>query len=266
MKNKLFFLSILLLLTYSNNLLAQTKGNSKNTDKLSSIKTLIDFNGLTAKLSWDAHHASSTTGVPISSQDVPKDIDDFISKNYPASQLPFSTKENNLLKKYQTKIDSTFNELTLFGSGQLAQFVYDKSAGAIPIRFCLQNDTALTLLLQGAYIDKLYNVSLLTSRQRAKTVITQHLLPTLKRIYEQFQSFPEIKHFAISSVYGTKDFSDNVFFATTSEYVAFIIPSKLLKKYSKADITEDELINLADVFLIERGLASELKKIKISVD
>jgi hypothetical protein len=39
-----------------------------------------------------------------------------------------------------------------------------------------------------------------------------------------------------------------------------------MNKFIKNDLTEDELIRIADIYIIERGLASELKKIKVGLE
>lgn len=265
MKLKLFLITIYLLI-FSSSLLAQINTAKQNTNKLQSTKTIMEYYGLSAKLSWDSFQITNPNKTFILPNDVSTDIDHLILIYNPTNQTPISSMEYKLLKKYQIKIDSFFNSLTLFGSSQLAKFVYSKSNNEIPVKFCMQNDTSLTILIKVAFIDKIFNVSSLTTRQRAKTIIIQYLLPTIKEIYKCLQTSTEIKYFGMSCVYGTKDYSDSGVFSTTSESVSCIVPAKSMNKFIKNDLTEDELIRIADIYIIERGLASELKKIKVGLE
>jgi hypothetical protein len=200
---------------------------------------------------------------PVKAEDVIKDIDNYLLKDSTSKTNKGKLSEFNLTKKYRNQIDTTFQGLGLFGSDQLGAFIYLKES--LPIHFAMMGDTALTFIISGVFIDNVYNTLKLTSRQRATKVITTYILPSLKAFIRSNYG-KDIKYFGITCVYGSKNFADDGVLNTKPEYVAFIAPVKLIKQYVKGDLTEDELINSADIYLCDRDMVAEFKKIKITLE
>ncbi len=266
MTNKLTsaILAISLLLSFT------TYGQQDSTKKrtynpnLQNLKDVINSANFD-RTSWSLYgNYNETKYAPTKAENVMQDIDQFLSKNKTTDERNGEVAEFNLVKKYRNNIDSTFQQLQLFGTDQLGQFFYLKPS-SIPIRFALYGDTALTMLISGIYIDNVYNTLKLTSRQRATKVITSYLLPQLKVFAKSFSN-KEIKYFGFAAVYGSKDFASNSALATKAEFVSFVAPSSIIKKYATGDLTEDELVNSADVYVSDRDMVVDVKKIKITLE
>lgn len=207
---------------------------------------------------------NDTKSAPISAENVIGDIDNYLSKAPTENKRQGEIREFNLIKKYRNNIDLAFRRLNLFGSDQLGAFFYFKGIDP-PVHFGLYGDTSLSLIISGVFIGKVYNTLKLTSRQRAAKVVTTYIFPSLKAFTDNFQG-EEIKYFGMTCVYGSKDFGDNSVLATKAEFVGFIAPAKLIKKYVAADLAEDELINAADVYVCDRDMGPQIKKIKVILE
>jgi hypothetical protein len=203
---------------------------------------------------------------PIIALGVIFDVDKYLLKWKPQDDSVVielrSKKTFSLIKKYRDTFDKTFLD---FQGTKAEKFLYSQGT-ALPIHFGLFNDTALSLLISGVVSDNVYNTLKLTAKQRAAKVITTYILPAFKTVAENFTD-KEIKYFGISCVYGGKDFGDDDPNGTKAEFVSFLAPSSLIKKYASSDITEDELVNAADIYISDRDMGfHEIKKIKIVVE
>lgn len=201
---------------------------------------------------------------PTNAEDVIIDIDNYLANPPTENKRRGQLKEFGYIKKYRNNIDSTFKGLKLLGSDQLGKFLYGKKY-SLPIHFCMYGDTALSFIVSGAYIDNIYNTLKLTGRQRAAKVITTYILPSLKSYARAFSN-SEIKYFGMTCIYGSKDFTDKSALALKPEFVGFIAPAKLIKKYVSGDLTEDELIEASDIYVCDRDMVAEIKKIKIVLE
>lgn len=199
---------------------------------------------------------------PTKAEDVPADIEKYLLSN--SSGFGY-----DLIKKYKVNIDTTFQRLKLLGTDQLGNFFYDHDQRASyphPVHFLNYGvDMAISLIISGVFIDKVYNTLKLTSRQRATKVVTTYLLPALKHCAENFNG-SEIKYFGITAVYGSKDALNESALATEAEYVALIVPASLIKKFASGEITEDELLKAADIYVSDRDMITGVKKIKITLE
>lgn len=217
------------------------------------------------KISWQIQNTEKEYN-PKPAILVINDIDNYLIKWKPNDDslgIEFRPKKIfALIKKYRNKFDSIFID---FNNTNTNRFVYFHEV-ALPIYFGLFNDTALSLVISGVVSDNVYNTLKLTSKQRAAEVIATYILPALKTLANNFTN-KEIKYFGMSCVYGSKDFGDDDPNATKGEFVSFLAPSRLIKKYASSDITEDELINAADIFISDRDMEiHEIKKIKIVIE
>jgi hypothetical protein len=199
---------------------------------------------------------------PIRSENVINDINQYLTiMDTSQSKNIYEIAE---IKKYLPNIDSTFKTLTLFGPGQLAEFLYTKPY-SIPVNFSLTGDTALTMLISGICIDNIYNTLKLTSRQRATKVITTFLIPQL-RVFSKCFPNTDIKYFGFAAVFGSKDFSSTSKTSTKAEFVSFVVPTGIINKFVSGDITEDELVESSEVNISDRDMIVDVKKIKLVLE
>lgn len=231
------------------------------------LKNIKDVFGLanSNRINWELygkfHHQEYK---PVEAENVIEDIDKYLSKIPTTNEQNGETKEFNLIKKYRNNFDTTFRRLQFLGSDQLGEFIYDKGR-RIPVHFGLYGDTALSVIISDAFIDNIYNTLQLTSKQRASKVVTTYILPSLKAFALSFTN-KEIKYFGMTCLYGSKDFSDEGTIAIKAEFVGFIAPCNLIRKYVSGDLTEDELVDESDVYVCDRDMVTDIKKIKIVIE
>lgn len=216
----------------------------------------------------ESHHSNSITRA----EDVMNDVDNYLSKTPPEiphlmlshysdqKSLPENKtpSEFSMLTKYRNNLKKTFQGFS--GS----QFFYNKE-NALPIVFALYGDTALTLIISGVYIDKDYNIQTLTSKQRSSNIITSYFLPKFKNLVRSF-SENEVKYYGMACVFVSRDFSDKSYLSASAEFVSFIARKDLITKYVAGDLSEDELISSADIYICDRDMIGAIKKIKISLE
>ena len=233
--------------------------------KLMNVKDAFFLSFLTDELYWSLYMEYSDKKYSATkADDIMSYVDSYLSVTPTINKKQGQIKEFGLITKYRNDIDSIFKGMRLFGSDQIGEFLFNKET-SLPLRFVLYGDTALSFIVTGVSIDKVYNTIKLTGRQRATKVLTTYILPSLKSFVKSFSS-KEIRFFGMTCVYGSKDFTDDSPLSTKPEFVAFIAPAKLIRQYVTNDITEDELINGADVFVSDRDMVSDMKKIKITLE
>lgn len=232
--------------------------------ELMNIKDVFNVNSF-ERTTWELYsNHNHKEYAPVRSGDVIKYIDKYLSKTLTKDGRNGEIKEFNLIKKYRSNLDSIFQRFGLLGSDQLGEFLFDKDI-SVPVQFGLYSDSALSLIISGAYIDNVYNTLKLTSKQRATKVLTTYILSSLKSYAKSFND-NEIKYFGMTCIYGSKDFSDESPLATKAEFLAFIAPVSLIRKYVSGDLTEDELVNTSDIYVCDRDMVTDIKKIKIIIE
>jgi hypothetical protein len=184
--------------------------------------------------------------------DIDKEID-ASSKARASSKNAHSSaiQEWDLIVKYRADI---MRLLTVNGHAPLLYTM-------IPIHFVLK-DNDLTLLLASVGSTKVYNTLRLDARQRAAKAIQEAVLPAMKRFTVVHST--DIKNFGVLVAYGTKDFSDEL--STKGELVALVAPAARCKKLADAELTEEEFVDAADVYVVDRDAIGEVRKIKVSLD
>lgn len=217
------------------------------------------------KISWQIQDTKPEYN-PISAMFVINDISKYLLKWKPQDDsldIEFRAKRVfTLVKKYQDTFEKTFLD---FQDSKADKFLYFQGT-SLPVHFGLFNNTDLTLLISGVVSDDVYNTLKLTAKERVAKVITTYILPALKIVAENFTD-QQIKYFGISCIYGSKDFGDDDPNGTKAESISFLAPSALIKKYNSSDITEDELVNTADIYISDRDMSfHEIKKIKIVIE
>lgn len=258
-------ITLLLLLT-SNLLFGQNDSNLvklsiANLKNVKDIFTFANFDKTTWSL-WTLYNQKKYA--PNKAENIKEDIDKYL--------LKYMSKEKNqeqninlfLIDKYKNNITAAFNELKILSSDQLGEFLYSKEA-TLPLQFGLTSDTSLSFIITGTYIDNVYNTLKFTSRQRASQVITSYIIPSIKKIAKSFNG-EEIKYFGMTCVYGSRDFSESITLSTKPEFIAFLAPMKIINKYIAGDITEDSLIESSEIFVCDRDMIAEIKKIKIKLE
>jgi hypothetical protein len=134
--------------------------------------------------------------------------------------------------------------------------------GEIPVRFALK-DNSVTLLLTALGSNSVYNTLRLDPKQRAAKEIEKTLLPAMKRC--EFLKASGIENFGVLVVYGSKDFSESDE-TPKAELVALVARVDRCMKLAQAQLSEEEFVDTADVYLVDRDMVGGVRKIKISLE
>jgi len=252
---KLPVILIILFTSLSNNIFSQKNSESP---RLQSVKTFLRYE-VFSRASWNLHRFTPTDEnyFPKSAEYVVQDMDIYLSNPPKEDGIQEPTDEFNLIKEYQNNLKGIFNDLS-------GSFLYSEKL-ELPIHFALFNDKSITLIISSLYIKHTYNTLELSSKQRATKVITSYILPSLKEFSKHFTD-NKIKYFGIGCVYGSKDFSNDSELNTEPEFLAFIVPADIIKKYVDLELTEEALVKSAEIFLSDRNMVTGLKKIEITID
>jgi len=174
----------------------------------------------------------------------------------------FSTPaEFELGRKYHGELVALLDGLKLIGD-KLGQFLYSPGIST-PIHFVLK-DGGLTLLVSGVACDFTLNTLRATGRERAATVINGSILPSIPKFARAFP-ISAVKYFGMFVFYGSKDFSSNDLGSQKCEGVALVASSKNCRQFASGEMTEDDFLSNADIYLSDRDMVTGVKKVKISV-
>jgi len=194
--------------------------------------------------------------IPIKSEEVKILIDSFIV-------APKSNEcDKFYIKKYKKEIDTLFTNMKFLGDSYCT-FLGVKNV-EVPIKISNYNVTSKLFLLKGIASTDIYNTLRLTSRQRASKIITSRIIPSLKSLKPILSK--EFDYVGMGVVFGSKDFSDKSALALKEDYVFFIAPKSKIIDFNNNKITEDELIQSADVYISDREMSFDVKKVKIALE
>lgn len=260
---RLPFAFLLIVITFPLISFSQNKTTSKSTE-LTNMKSILERRCFD-KISWQVQDAKPEYK-PVYAMLVINDIDKYLLNwrpNDDSLDIAFRPKKIfSLIKKYRSSFEKTFLDLQ---SSEADKFLYFHRS-SLPIYFGLFKDSALSLLFSGVVSDNVYNTLRLTAKERAAKVIATYILPALRIVAEDFNT-KEIKYFGFSCVYGSKDFGNDEPNGTKAEFISFLAPSDLVRKYNSSDITESELVNAADIYISDRDMQlREIKKIRIAIE
>ena len=260
--NKKQILTLLLSCFIILNILSQNSNPLKKVNPELQSTTDILFAALIDKTTWSLWNFNkSLEYAPTNGGHAIKRIDTFLAKIPVKNEMQGQIKEFNLIKKYRDNIESAYSSLQYFG-GYKEPASYLSGGSYSPIRFFLHKENQLSIMMLGAYIPQIYSINKLTSRERAEKVINGYLLSTLKTFSENFNS-NEIKYYGITFIYGSKDELNDYSPANAeAEAIGFLVNSKIVEKYLKNEITEEKLVDSADIYISDRDMY-EMKKIKI---
>jgi hypothetical protein len=262
-------LILLLVFSISNSLVAQKKAVTKPTVKpepkkqVEILPVINDFDRvlkiavMSDKTTWSLGvNYKKEEYVPIKSENVKILIDSFI----------VSPKSNECdkfyIKKYKKEIDTLFTNMKFLSDGYCT-FLGVKNT-EVPIKISNYNVTSKLFLIKGIASTDIYNTLKLTSRQRASKIITSSIIPSLKSLKPILNK--EFDYVGLGVVFGSKDFSDKSALALKEEYVFFIAPKSKIIDFNNNKITEDELIQSADVYISDREMSYDVKKVKITLE
>jgi hypothetical protein len=250
-------LFLILFILFSNFINSQSI-NTKNLDPVFKILNSID--GM-AEYWSSAYQGESTLYKIKTPNQLLKDID----SNLFLPEIQINSPSYKLISYYKTNIKELVNLFRLMGADNVTQYIYFDSKFDLPFEFANDNNK-LVFLIKCLSTKNIYNTLKLSPKDRANKVITELILPSLKYICFPLEN-TKVKEIGLSVVYGSKDFSvdndypDNL----KAEIVTIIIPIDKCKDYAEGEITEEDLINVSNIYQFDRNsLTGGTKKIKIT--
>jgi hypothetical protein len=192
---------------------------------------------------------------PKNGEDAVKDLEAYIAR-FPKNKY----RERDLFAKYH-------DTLIRFVKSLPGPLLYPSCC---TIQLALK-DQSITLLLTSVGSTNVYNVSRLTAKERAAKELEATVLPAV-RWFNQIES-DEFENFGVVVFYGTQDFSGDDFergLSAKPELVALVAPAEKFKKLSRAEITEEDFVERADVYLVDRDHIAAtnpdaVRKVKVSL-
>jgi hypothetical protein len=193
--------------------------------------------------------------------EVVRDLRSWVAGHKSASPGALSYSDKNVLK-HATKLDSMFTSWGLTGR-ELAMFVYSDSS--LPVYFTLRDSSSL-LVVSGIATETVYNTQRSTGRSRAVKALTNMILPSLETLIRA-DLHKATKYFALCAVYGSKDFSDEgEALNQMAESTVFVAKASQCARFVAGEISEDELVDGADIYLRDREMVTGLKKVKLTIE
>lgn len=258
---KISLIVILLAMFSSTQLEAQQVGKST----LLPLMTFLTREVWTVGINWEVTVAGITTDevpLPRSGADTLKDFEEWLQKKPESTASKEEISRYNLTLKYTDNIKKIFDELGLIGN-ETGKFLHDKND--IPIYFAeMKNNIVFFVTSVGS--DKIFNTLRTSSKNRAAKIIQSMILPVMKSFQDSFKG-SNIKYYGIIIGYGSKDFSDESdALNLRPEVLAFIVSSENCRKFSEGIITDDQLIDSSDIYLSDRDMRHQIKKIKVTLE
>ncbi|MCC6476768.1 hypothetical protein IT157_06890 [bacterium] len=171
--------------------------------------------------------------------------------------------EHELTRKYESNIVEFLGEVSLLADG-FACFL-DAKLIEPPIRFA-KRDSLTTVILTGLATETVFNTLRSTARSRAGKVIQSISIATLKKFVKSFRD-TEIDRLGVCVVYGSKDFSnDSDVLNLEPEVVAIVSPKHQLIDFLEGRVSEDSLVASSTIYLSDRDMRVEFKKIEIDLE
>ena len=235
--------------------------NTVSKDELTSIKKVIENVLLFGESSYSLTYFYRGLSKENDAKNTPlKPVE--VRKLLEKDVIISSSEESKLANKYKGQINNLFKKLDLIGNS-LGEFVRTVQSNTIPIRFATDDNKQIALFVTNIADTNVYNTLKTSNRQRALTMTTGKAFPTFKYMAEIFDT-TEIKYFGVTIFYASQDFSDK-YASPKSEYISVIVPSDKCKAFSKGDLTEDELLESAEIYTKDRDMVTGIKKIKLTI-
>jgi hypothetical protein len=171
--------------------------------------------------------------------------------------------EHELVTAELPRLKLLLDDMSMIGRS-IGHFLYADTI-LLPVRFA-RRDTATTLLITGIASESVYNTLRTTSNSRAARVVQSMIIPTMRSFVEAFHG-SKVGRYGMCVTYGSKNFiEDDTYGNQEAETVAFVAPANAARRFVSGEITEDELLNASDVYLSDRDLRMDFKKVKLTFE
>ena len=192
----------------------------------------------------------------INHKDFTKALDTF------SEYLPQSEYQQAL--RYRMEMKDAFKWFTVY-CDNIATFLPNTSGRPIPFRFA-DKDGKKCVIITDMASSSVYNTLRSTSTSRASTVLISCFIPKVRFLYQAFMH-TDFEYFGFIIIYGSKDFSEKSdILNLKAEVLAFIAPRDKCQQFIDGLITESEFIGSCDVFLTDRDMMFDYKKVKPQVE
>jgi hypothetical protein len=142
-----------------------------------------------------------------------------------------------------------------------ASFIYPD----VPYRFCLYNDTALSLHIGALRDGYLYNLGIMTENRAIKKALQDCLLPSLQA-FDEFEA-GEIKYIGLSVYFGCKDTREGAANVPAVPYCLTLVARLAdIQQYVAGLITAKGLLTNAELYISNDGTPGEFRSIQVALE
>lgn len=159
----------------------------------------------------------------------------------------------------QKDLDVVFHN---FGTGKTDNIVFLRTDSDFPVSLLKYKGNLNMILVTNMLSPNVYNTLRLNSRERAYDIISSVVLELASTLSRYNYTMP-IGYIGGGICYSIEDFSNKRTVGANAEFVYAIFPMNLLKQYRGGNISEDDLIRKADIFISESE-SNNLKKIDVN--
>ena len=167
-----------------------------------------------------------------------------------------SSEEIAFLSSEESSLDSML--IRIPGASDQIDSDYVCDSFLTPVRIA-RKDSALCVVFTGLVSNAVYDSYSHTARTRAQVVAEGLLLPILKML-GPFAASSRCGYLGVAAYYPTSAY-DTVL--DVPEMLMIVSPTDECSKFSKDEITEDDLLENSDVFLADIDTPSDVRKIKL---
>lgn len=188
------------------------------------------------------------------------EVKEIVEKHVAASRAPEERAEASLVDQYREKLAALLGGWSMMGAAR-GQFTL--LGGRPPLTFASKGE-GLALLVRGVVSTVEHNTLRATARQRAAEVIRSVVLPSMKA-FAALKDLPDVKFYALSVTYGSRDFLDRSALATKSETVAVVVPADVCARFIALEVSEDALLKAAEIYVADRDMITGIKRIEVAL-
>ena len=142
-------------------------------------------------------------------------------------------------------------------------FLYGETS--LPVRFASFKDKTVLLISQIG-VETVFNTLSLGTKERAARIISSNMIPELKRLYDTFKD-TDLGYLGMVIAYGSKDFSEKSDVLNLKEEVVSLVVAKdTIQSFIQGEVTDNELVKNSSVFLSDRDMVFDVKKIEVELE
>lgn len=246
---------------------AQTPKKPADPNALQTVFRIADESVLLSDI-WELHvylAPADKKYAPSSREDLATYFQQEVVKTPSSCSRSGCQAEYALAQKHRDAVAKALNELPkVIGDSVMPMFWTEIGLNdqQLPVRFAkMHEQTCVVIPYIG--VDTVFNTLRSDAKQRARKIASGYVMPLLASVHASLGD-ANIPCIAIGVVYGSKNFADrSEVMNLKPEYLLASVPRSVVQKFKDGELTDDEVLKQADVFMMDREMVADVKKIKL---